>query len=69
MTGPWPPALLYPGDGGEDETLQEIGRTTVLGRVARPEEIAEAVLFLATSRASYITGTVLQAHGGQLAIG
>ena len=52
-----------------DETLQAIGRTTVLGRVADPEEIAEAVLFLASPRASYITGAVLEARGGQLAIG
>ncbi|MFG2563687.1 SDR family NAD(P)-dependent oxidoreductase [Streptomyces sp. NPDC048496] len=52
-----------------DETLQVIGRSTVLRRVAEPEEIAEAVLFLASSRASYITGTVLEALGGQLAIG
>ncbi|MER6070586.1 SDR family oxidoreductase, partial [Streptomyces sp. NPDC001817] len=51
------------------ETLQAIGRTTVLGRVADPEEIAEAVLFLVSSRASYITGAVLEARGGQLAIG
>ncbi|MBO0913265.1 SDR family NAD(P)-dependent oxidoreductase [Streptomyces laculatispora] len=52
-----------------DEALQVIGRTTVLRRVAEPEEIAEAVLFLASSRASYITGTVLEVLGGQLAIG
>lgn len=52
-----------------DETLQMIGRTTVLGRVADPEEIAEAIVFLASSRASYITGAVLEARGGQLAIG
>ncbi|MGW5116335.1 SDR family NAD(P)-dependent oxidoreductase [Streptomyces noursei] len=51
------------------EALQAIGRTTVLGRVADPEEIAEAVAFLASSRASYITGMVLEARGGQLAIG
>ncbi|MDX3771048.1 SDR family oxidoreductase [Streptomyces sp. NBC_01707] len=52
-----------------DEALQTIARTTVLGRPAEPEEIAEAVLFLASSRASYITGSVLEAGGGHLAIG
>ncbi|MFI1769632.1 SDR family oxidoreductase [Streptomyces sp. NPDC020800] len=36
---------------------------------ADPEEMAEAVVFLASSRASYITGAVLEARGGQLAIG
>ncbi|MEV6419578.1 SDR family oxidoreductase [Streptomyces sp. NPDC051662] len=52
-----------------DEAIEAIGRTAVLGRVAEPEEIAEAVLFLVSSRASYITGTVLEALGGKLAIG
>ncbi|WP_308427744.1 SDR family oxidoreductase [Streptomyces albospinus] len=51
------------------EPFQVFGRTTVLGRVADPEEIAEAVLFLASSRTSNITGAVLEARGGQLAIG
>jgi NAD(P)-dependent dehydrogenase (short-subunit alcohol dehydrogenase family) len=35
-----------------------------LGRVARPEEIAWPVLFLASPRASYITGAVLDVNGG-----
>jgi len=34
------------------------------GRMGRPEEIADAVLFLSSRRAEYITGTVLDVHGG-----
>jgi 3-oxoacyl-[acyl-carrier protein] reductase len=37
-----------------------------LGRVGRPEEIAEAVTFLATERSSYITGETLNVNGGLL---
>jgi 3-oxoacyl-[acyl-carrier protein] reductase len=37
-----------------------------LGRIARPEEIAAAVSFLASEEAAYITGSVLDVHGGAL---
>jgi len=35
-----------------------------LGRFGRPDEVAEAVAFLASDRAAYISGTVLHVHGG-----
>lgn len=51
------------------ENLSEDLKTTVkkltsLGRLGKPEEVAEAVLFLASEKASFITGTVLNVDGG-----
>ncbi|MCV6979271.1 SDR family oxidoreductase [Mycolicibacterium pulveris] len=50
------------------ETNEELGRALPLGRTADPEEIADAVLFLASPRASFITGSTLHADGGGSAI-
>lgn len=40
---------------------------TPIGRVGTPEEIANAILFLASDEASFITGSVVVADGGYLA--
>lgn len=45
-------------------TNDELGRALPLGRTAEPDEIADAVLFLASPRASFITGSTLHADGG-----
>ena len=37
-----------------------------LGRVAKPEEIADIVVFMASSRAAYLTGATIDATGGML---
>jgi len=37
---------------------------TPLGRIAQPEEVAEAIAFLASNRASFITGVCLEVSGG-----
>jgi NAD(P)-dependent dehydrogenase (short-subunit alcohol dehydrogenase family) len=50
------------------DTNEELGRALPLGRTAEPEEIANAVLFLASPRASFITGSTLHADGGGTAI-
>jgi NAD(P)-dependent dehydrogenase (short-subunit alcohol dehydrogenase family) len=49
-------------------TNEELGRALPLGRTAEPDEIAQAVLFLASSRSSFITGSTLYADGGGSAI-
>ncbi|NVM93000.1 NAD(P)-dependent dehydrogenase (short-subunit alcohol dehydrogenase family) [Variovorax sp. SG517] len=45
--------------------LEEIRQRYALGRVAAPEEVAEAVLYLSGPGASYITGTALAVDGGR----
>ena len=46
------------------EILPQLAAETPLGRLGTPEDIAEAVAFLASDRASFITGQVLTADGG-----
>jgi NAD(P)-dependent dehydrogenase (short-subunit alcohol dehydrogenase family) len=47
-----------------DEQLEAAGMRFVLGRIGRPEDVAEAVAFLASDRAGYITGATLPVTGG-----
>ncbi|WP_090316319.1 3-oxoacyl-ACP reductase FabG [Nitrosomonas oligotropha] len=47
-----------------DEFQQSLIQHVPLGRLGRPEEVASAVTFLASSAAGYITGTTLHVNGG-----
>lgn len=47
-----------------DDMAESIVKRSSLGRIGTPEEVAEAVLFLASERASYITGQSLIIDGG-----
>lgn len=47
-------------------TVEMLKDETPLGRIGTPEDIAEAVVFLASDRASFITGAVLNANGGMV---
>ena len=55
--------LLASGEAGQ-ERLKMISNTVPLGRLGRPDEIAKAVVFLASDDSSYITGTELFVDGG-----
>jgi NAD(P)-dependent dehydrogenase (short-subunit alcohol dehydrogenase family) len=52
-----------------DSALSEWGRKHPLGRIARPEEIADVVLFLASEKASFMTGEYVCVDGGLMAKG
>ena len=48
------------------QDLAALKEETPLGRIGAPEEAAQAVVFLASDRASFITGQVLNVDGGMV---
>ena len=58
------------GTGEDVEAgLQDSAKSHPIGRIGEPSDIAEAMLFLASSKASFITGSYLNVDGGMMAVG
>ncbi|ETI59834.1 SDR family oxidoreductase [Marinomonas profundimaris] len=62
------PGLIYTdmhADGGEAERVDRIGPTLPLQRGGKPEEVAEAILWLLSDKSSYSTGGFIDVGGGR----
>ena len=60
-------ANLFRGDKSVEDTVAEWGKMHPLGRVATVEEVAEVIAFLASEKASFVTGGEYKVDGGMLA--
>lgn len=52
--------------GGDDraETLRKLARQVPIGRIAQPDDVAYAVLYLASDESSFVTGSEIRVDGG-----
>jgi 3alpha(or 20beta)-hydroxysteroid dehydrogenase len=60
-------AMVHDGSRTPEEILDRHRNRVAMQRIGQPEEVTEAVLFLASDRASYITGSDIVVDGGRSA--
>lgn len=65
LPGPTLTPMLMAGFNALSRSLEEMGRRSPLGRLAKPEEIASVVAWLCSTEASIITGAAIPAEGGR----
>ncbi len=61
------PGPVY-SDGSNPELISQLGATTLVGRGAQVDEIADVIAFLASDKASYVTGALIPVDGGRTAV-
>lgn len=61
------PGPVFTAESKRD-LIENLASTTLLNRGAQPEEISEVIAFLASDKASYITGAVIPVDGGRTAV-
>lgn len=64
VPGPTHTSMMDRAIEADPEILGRAGARTPMGRVARPGEVAEAIRWLLSDAASYVTGHVLAVDGG-----
>jgi NAD(P)-dependent dehydrogenase (short-subunit alcohol dehydrogenase family) len=52
---------------GSEEALEAMGQASPVGRIGRPEEIAEAIVWLCSEKAAFVTGVAMPVDGGVIA--
>jgi len=62
-----PGLIEVPGASLTQEYIDALVASTPMGRIGQPEDVAQAVLYLASPTATYMTGTTLYVDGGGLA--
>ncbi|WP_247431589.1 SDR family oxidoreductase [Bradyrhizobium sp. 139] len=60
----WTPMADQMVAAGQGDALRAMEKSVPMGRVGRPEEIANAVLWLCSGAASYVTGQSISVDGG-----